>query len=129
MRPKEARNPGRSRRGFRVSLGRAIVAALLSLLLAVAAVGSEADRLPSVHGPALAGLSSPHAALAAPERATWTRAAGETRKDDSADGLTPVTVAGTVGARTLAWKTVPTTQPRLECRIAPCARAPPASAA
>jgi hypothetical protein len=112
-----------------VAFGRALVAALLSVILALAALGPGPRGLPLASGPALAGLAGPDAALAAPERVAASRAASEARADGPDDALAPARSAALAGPLGPSWP-APRADGGAPWRaVAALARGPPGAAA
>jgi hypothetical protein len=107
---------------------RPLLPAVLALVLALAMLGPAGPGLSDLHGKALYGFSSPDAAMAAPERASWMRSEGAGREDDPADGLPAAHAAGPDSVEA-AFSPVPQLSPRRAHRAAACARGPPAAIA
>jgi hypothetical protein len=108
-----------------VNRTRAIAAALVSLVLAVAGLGADRSGLPSLDRAALAILSAPDIALAAPERAAVARALAETRGDDPDDAALPAPAAAAVAAERDLWRTPRHAMAAPDRAVATRARGPP----
>jgi hypothetical protein len=103
----------------------ALLPAFLSLLIALALLGTAGKGLPSPHGPVKYGLAGLDAAIAAPERAAAPRATSDGREEGPDDGLAPAGAAGPQAGPDALPPLPRGGLSRARCALAACARGPP----